>query len=117
MIDHKVKPWLIEVNQSPSFSTDSPLDYTIKKQAIGDTFNLLNSSVEKREHFIKVKKEEVERRIRTGKSTKFIGEDREKMRQEKLKERFAFEEQRMGGFDLIYPSKDEDQNRQYEMFI
>lgn len=30
MIDHKLKPSLIEVNQMPSFQTDSPLDYKIK---------------------------------------------------------------------------------------
>ena len=31
MIDRNFKPWLIEVNQSPSFGTDSPLDYEVKK--------------------------------------------------------------------------------------
>lgn len=30
MIDHTLKPFLIEVNQMPSFATDSPLDYKIK---------------------------------------------------------------------------------------
>jgi len=44
IIDHKLKPYLLEVNQSPSFSTDSPLDYKIKKNVIGDAFNLLNVS-------------------------------------------------------------------------
>ena len=42
MIDRKFKPWLIEVNQSPSFKTDSPLDYQVKKCVIGDAFKLLN---------------------------------------------------------------------------
>lgn len=30
LIDRKLKPWLLEVNHSPSFSTDSPLDRRIK---------------------------------------------------------------------------------------
>jgi tubulin polyglutamylase TTLL6/13 len=30
MIDEKAKPWLIEVNHSPSFATESPIDYKIK---------------------------------------------------------------------------------------
>ena len=34
MIDRNFKPWLIEVNQSPSFATDSPLDYEVKKQVL-----------------------------------------------------------------------------------
>ncbi len=68
MLDHKAKPWLLEVNQSPSFSTDSPLDYKIKKTVIGDAFNLLNCSYEKRMEFIQTKKEEMEKRILTGKT-------------------------------------------------
>ena len=42
MIDKYFKPWLIEVNQSPSFATDSPLDYEVKKQVLRDSFKLLN---------------------------------------------------------------------------
>ena len=48
MIDKKFKPWLIEVNQSPSFATDSPLDYKTKKAVLTDTFKMLNCSVGKR---------------------------------------------------------------------
>lgn len=42
MIDKYFKPWLIEVNQSPSFATDSPLDYEVKKAVLRDAFKLLN---------------------------------------------------------------------------
>ena len=42
MIDHKGKSWLIEVNQSPSFTTDTPLDFNIKKGLISDAVNMLN---------------------------------------------------------------------------
>lgn len=48
MIDRKFKPWLIEVNQSPSFATDSPLDYKTKKAVLTDTFTMLNCSVKRR---------------------------------------------------------------------
>ena len=92
------------MNQSPSFSTDSPLDYKIKKQVIGDAFHLLNCSYENRVQHIQTKKEEMEKRIRTGKTQKIGGEDREKLRQEKLKERFEYEKDRMGGYELIFPS-------------
>lgn len=51
MIDNKCKPWLLEVNQSPSFSTDSPLDYKIKKTVLGDAFHLLNVSSEARAQY------------------------------------------------------------------
>ena len=55
MIDRHFKPWLIEVNQSPSFATDSPLDYEVKKSVLRDTFKLLNVNQERRNKFIKLK--------------------------------------------------------------
>jgi tubulin polyglutamylase TTLL6/13 len=42
MLDHKFKPWLIEINHTPSFKTDTPLDLRIKSNLIRDTLNLLN---------------------------------------------------------------------------
>lgn len=40
LIDSDLKPWLIEVNLSPSLSPDSPLDMTIKTNLLTDTYNL-----------------------------------------------------------------------------
>lgn len=48
IIDHKLKPWLLEVNHLSSFGTDSPLDKKIKFDLIWDTFNLLNLSVKRK---------------------------------------------------------------------
>lgn len=42
MIDHKLTPYLIEINYTPSFSTDTPLDRQIKKNLIYDTLELIN---------------------------------------------------------------------------
>lgn len=42
MLDHKLKPWLLEVNHTPSFTTDSPFDLEIKKGVIMDTIKLMN---------------------------------------------------------------------------
>jgi len=41
-LDDKLKPWLIEVNNLPSFQTDSPLDKKIKFDIIYETIALLN---------------------------------------------------------------------------
>ena len=38
LIDADTKPWLLEVNQAPSFQTDSALDYQVKKALMKDTF-------------------------------------------------------------------------------
>ncbi len=41
LIDSDLKPWLMEVNLSPSLATDSPLDVKIKSNLMVDTFNLV----------------------------------------------------------------------------
>jgi tubulin polyglutamylase TTLL5 len=41
ILDSDLKPWLLEVNLSPSLSCDSPLDMTIKSNLVTDTFNLI----------------------------------------------------------------------------
>lgn len=42
MLDDNLKPWLIEVNQSPSLSCDAPLDRDIKTELVRDTLQMLN---------------------------------------------------------------------------
>lgn len=41
LVDSELKPWVLEVNLSPSLATDSPLDLHIKSHLIADTFNLV----------------------------------------------------------------------------
>ena len=54
-LDDKLKPWIIEVNHAPSFSTDSPLDFKVKKNLITDVIQLLNLSYFKKMKFKKQK--------------------------------------------------------------
>ena len=42
MLDKKLKPWLLEVNESPSFNDDTDVDRQIKSGLIEDTFRLLD---------------------------------------------------------------------------
>ncbi|KAH9577011.1 hypothetical protein CY35_01G192400, partial [Sphagnum magellanicum] len=42
LIDNKCIPWLLEVNHSPSFSIDTPLDLQIKESLLTDTLKLLH---------------------------------------------------------------------------
>ena len=44
LIDEEAKPWLLEVNQAPSFATDSEIDQQVKSEVITDTFRLLGLS-------------------------------------------------------------------------
>ncbi|TKR87807.1 hypothetical protein L596_012149 [Steinernema carpocapsae] len=40
LIDQDLKPWLLEVNLSPSLACDAPLDSVLKTKLICDTFNV-----------------------------------------------------------------------------
>ena len=41
ILDSELKPWLLEVNLSPSLACDSPLDLIIKSNLLADTFNMI----------------------------------------------------------------------------
>jgi len=63
MFDDKLKAYLIEVNQMPSFATESPLDHKIKKGVIKDSISLLNLSVKRRNRIKNNKKAELQKRL------------------------------------------------------
>jgi hypothetical protein len=62
-------------------------------------------------------KEALEKRIRTGKTSKVAQEDKERVRIQKIKERFEFEKGRTGGYELIFPNENEEDNKLYELFL
>jgi tubulin polyglutamylase TTLL6/13 len=41
MLDAKLKPWLIEVNHTPSFQTDTSIDETVKVSLLKDTLDII----------------------------------------------------------------------------
>lgn len=48
MLDAKLKPWLIEVNHTPSFQTDTSIDETVKVSLLKDTLDIIQLSIEQR---------------------------------------------------------------------
>jgi hypothetical protein len=48
LLDSAMRPWLLEVNHSPSFTCDTPLDWQIKRAAIDEALQLLALSPAKR---------------------------------------------------------------------
>lgn len=55
LIDAKLRPWLLEVNVSPSLSSSSPLDKQIKTMLLSDTLYLIGFRI------IDRKQQEIER--------------------------------------------------------
>jgi hypothetical protein len=98
----------------------------IKKHVLGDAFRLLNVSYDKKMEYIKVIREEAERRIYNGRYTKVMtgmtAHERRQLREQKLKERYAFENGRSGGYELIYPvpgksAEAQAKNKLYDTYL
>jgi tubulin polyglutamylase TTLL6/13 len=52
LLDENLKPILLEVNSAPSFATQSPLDYDIKKQLFVDMFGMLGMTVARKRELL-----------------------------------------------------------------
>ncbi|KAJ3146151.1 Tubulin polyglutamylase ttll6 [Geranomyces variabilis] len=62
-VDHKLKPWVLEVNHSPSFTCDTPLDAEIKSGVIGDALQLLNIRAANPKRFYSNQKRKARKRL------------------------------------------------------
>uniref|UniRef100_A0AAY4C423 Tubulin--tyrosine ligase-like protein 5 n=1 Tax=Denticeps clupeoides TaxID=299321 RepID=A0AAY4C423_9TELE len=98
LIDSNLKPWLLEVNLSPSLACDAPLDLKIKASLISDMFSLVG------EFFIfiiDVQKDVQKTAARPSDAT--LGLTAEEV---KVLRRTREEHQRRGGFIRIFPTLD-----------
>jgi len=87
MIDDKNRLSLLEINYTPSFSAETPLDHLIKSNLIRDTLVLMNVTTQARDKAQKAAKEILDRRVYTGKTTKLSAEERERQVRELQRER------------------------------
>lgn len=111
MIDSNLKPWLIEVNQSPSFATDSAFDFTLKKKLMEDTFQLLNLTPERRSQYMEQReKYYIERLMTANKGPKMSFEEKEQRRLEVDNKRDKEDRKllRNSAFELIFPYKEDE---------
>ena len=56
ILTSKGDPYLLEVNHTPSFTTDTPLDEFIKKNLISDSLILMNINPTSKAEIMSVKK-------------------------------------------------------------
>ncbi|XP_045038480.2 tubulin polyglutamylase TTLL6 isoform X1 [Desmodus rotundus] len=113
LLDRKLKPWLLEVNHSPSFSTDSCLDKEVKDSLLYDTLVLINlGSCDKR----KVLEEERQRGrfLQQCRSRESRIEEVKGFQALRLAKTEKYEKENCGGFRLIYPSLSSEK---YEKFF
>ena len=81
LIDTKMKPWVLEVNISPSFSVDTPLDFRIKRGVIEESIKLLNLSYKRKLRFRKKEKSEFQKRVLTKRTERKTLEEKSLLKQ------------------------------------
>ncbi|KAL1451170.1 hypothetical protein WDU94_003457 [Cyamophila willieti] len=108
LLDDQLRPYVIEVNHSPSFHTDTKLDLEVKEQVLRDTFLVCNlgQSIRSKIH----KEERVEAQARL---TKRIGEMSESRiwSEDKKTKQWLWEREHMGRYRLLYPCVKGDKYR------
>lgn len=104
-LDKKAKPWLIEVNQSPSFMTDSPLDHKVKKGVLVDSFRMLNLNWRRKNRYINNARIDKQRRLQG--LPRASNYEKEETRQKKIRIKDKFELNNLGDFERLYPLQPE----------
>uniref|UniRef100_A0A1I8FU28 Tubulin--tyrosine ligase-like protein 9 n=1 Tax=Macrostomum lignano TaxID=282301 RepID=A0A1I8FU28_9PLAT len=119
ILDRKLRPQVLEVNHSPSFSTDSRLDREIKEALITDTLNLINVGAVDRKKVIEEERRKIQDRLFQRNSRKETKEDLEKEAAKYAEIQEAYELQHMGNFRRIYPEPTDQsaQSGRYARFL
>lgn len=102
MVDEDLNPLVIEVNHTPSFATDTPLDYKIKFDLIKDTLTLMNINEKMKKQLLKKTNAYERERITTAKRLVENEERKEKVKEAQLF-RDAYEKVNKGKYTKIYP--------------
>ncbi|XP_064605449.1 tubulin polyglutamylase TTLL7-like [Liolophura sinensis] len=136
IIDRKLRPWLLEINRSPSFGTDEKIDFDIKSGVIEDALRLLNiKPTDKKRNLARQKAEAQKRLLRPSKRSEMSGDlseaEKKRLSLEKRKEelkdllsrirknaaREEFENKHSGGFRRIFPTADRHCQEMYTRLI
>ncbi|KAL4235786.1 Tubulin polyglutamylase ttll7 [Mactra antiquata] len=132
LIDRKLRPWLLEINRSPSFGTDEKIDFDIKSALIEDTIRLLNIKMSDKKKNLNAQKMEAQKRLfrptkRVSDTADMSEFDKKRAsierRKEELKEMLArvkkaylreeYENRNRGRFIRIFPSDDKAKQERY----
>eukprot|EP01062_Namystynia_karyoxenos_P016063 TRINITY_DN1585_c0_g1_i1.p1 TRINITY_DN1585_c0_g1~~TRINITY_DN1585_c0_g1_i1.p1 ORF type:complete len:785 (+),score=194.92 TRINITY_DN1585_c0_g1_i1:276-2630(+) len=119
LLDQNLKPWLLEVNHSPSFHTDTPLDDRIKSGVISEVLRLLNIQTEARARERERERDDFRRRINTQarrSQAKKAGEDGEEERRQLERERRELDEQERRRVELMVQQKRTEEDSLLENF-
>lgn len=114
ILDSKLNPYILEVNHTPSFTTDSPLDRKIKKKVISQALELVNVNLRNRKKYLKKQKEDILKRTMTGKLERLTKEQKDEIIKKLNVRRDKYELKHLGEYRKIYPVEGSEK---YDKFI
>eukprot|EP00249_Psilotum_nudum_P013413 c24316_g1_i2 orf=397-2796(-) len=124
LLDDKCRPWLLEVNHSPSFGIDTPLDFKIKESLLSDTLKLVDIDPLGVSKFQLQDKECAKLRLYGSHQCTKDDPETEHPEVDDFHESYAstqnmnkYECENLGNFDRIYPPEDEKLQCLYNMFL
>ncbi|CAK7296131.1 Tubulin polyglutamylase TTLL13 [Vulpes lagopus] len=107
LLDHKLKPWLLEVNHSPSFTTDSRLDREVKDALLCDAMTLVNlRGCDKRKVMEEDKRRVKERLFQCHQQPRDTRREQRESSHVAVLDQERYEDSHLGGYRRIYPGPD-----------
>nr|XP_020460368.1 tubulin polyglutamylase TTLL6 isoform X2 [Monopterus albus] len=103
LMDHRLRPWLLEVNHSPSFTTDSQLDREVKDALLYDTLVLINLGACDRRKITKEERRRVKDRLQQNHSREARSEELRQCQVATVEQMEKYEAKHLGGFKRIFP--------------
>ncbi|XP_012937408.1 tubulin polyglutamylase ttll6 isoform X10 [Aplysia californica] len=103
LVDRRLKPSILEVNHSPSFTTDSQLDREIKGTLIWDTLGLINFGAVDRKKCMEEERKRIKDRLLGKYTKKETKEELEAAQTQYVEQLERYENGHMGNFRRIYP--------------
>lgn len=113
LLDKKLKAWVLEVNHSPSFTTDSPLDKEIKEGLMLDALTLLNFGACDRRKILEEDKKRVRDRLLQKQRPKENKRDDFENQSQYIEWLKKYEDSNMGKYRRIYPEGNEEKYAVY----
>ncbi|XP_074080303.1 tubulin polyglutamylase TTLL6 isoform X3 [Macrotis lagotis] len=112
LLDRKLKPWLLEVNHSPSFSTDSRLDKEVKDSLLYDTLVLINLGACEKKKVLEEARSRA-RLLQDIRSREIRIEELRNYQAALLEKIERYEKEKSGGFRRIYPEFGSEKYQKY----
>lgn len=108
LLDKRLNPQVLEVNHSPSFHTDTELDSEVKEALLTDMFAMMNLEYCDKRKIMRDDRRRVRERLLNGAASKEGGNSSDHNRS--FVEYFKQEMANRGGFRLVYPCSNTENN-------